>query len=322
MIKHNLKPRLQSQSNAIISALALAWAESLRALHSTRIRTYLGAHNGGHLSITEIKTTLAALARAGFVSVENGWCLLERSATSLEESITRAKTSARKIRGARAVLFLLQAMPFIKAAAITGSVAFGNATKKSDVDVFCVAQERRIWTARAGALILSELFGRRTERSVRSGKDKLCFNYFATPDADIPVKNIASAHMFAEAIPFFGETEFRQFLAKNKWMKEFLSGPDDAAHTTPSAHLPGANGALVFIKTAIEKTLSGTFGGMVERACKTWQMARLSKKIAAGGDASHFAANDAVIALHHPRPKNKEVMKRYRQKMKDLGIFE
>lgn len=321
---HNLQlpPRHPPQNNAILSTLALAWAEHSPALHSAQIWAYLHKSGGNCFSFQETRALLAELEKEGIIYTKNGRYSLERSLLSFEESVHHAKISAQKIRRARGTLSYLCIVPFIKAAAFTGSVAFGSAKEKSDVDIACVAQEKRIWTARMGTLILGEFLGVRREKAIRAGKDKLCFNYFVTPDAEIPVQNIASAHMLARAIPFFGEDEYARFLATQKWIKEYLRLPHDAARTTPSAHLPrAARPPLTMIKTLCEKMLAGKFGDTVEKICKTWQLARLSRKIASGGDASHFITNDTIIALHHPRPKNKEVMKRYRQKMKELGLL-
>lgn len=320
MTKQDPQPPLRSLSSAVLSTLALAWAEHSCPLSAAEAHAYLHTSGAGCSSLETTQHALSELTDKKIVYAAHGRYSLDGSFGAHEESRKRLRTSAKKMREIRAALFLLHMVPFVRAAAITGSVAFGNASEKSDIDIFCVAGKGRIWTARMGTLLLSELLGMRRERSHLRGKNKLCFNYFVAPDAEIPVQNIASATMLIRGIPVLGEPEFRRFLAVQTWMGTFLCRFYDDAQKTKSAHIPRTSSVLTGIRRGIEKILGNKLiGGAVESACKAWQLSRLTRKISQGGDASHFVVNDNVIALHHPSPKNKAVMERYAQKMKEYA---
>lgn len=319
MTKQAHNPRRKSPNNAILSTLALAWAEHAPFLPFASIRAHLHAHENTCPSSPELKTRLRELLAEGTVRYAHSRYSLEPSESVYKESITHTQISARKLKRAQKALALFQAVPFLRSAAVTGSVAFGAAQEQSDVDLFCLTAKGRIWTARMGVLIVSELLGRRRERA-RPHTDKLCANYFAAENGKLPVKNIAAAYMLKRAIVLWGAPQFHRFLEKNRWIQAFFCQDPAHAERTPSAHLPREVRSLVFIQAACERLLSGKFGDLVEKACKAWQLSRLEAKAARGGDTSQLVLTDDIIALHHPRPKNKEVMERYEQKMSELGI--
>ena len=69
-------------------------------------------------------------------------------------------------------------LPFVHMVALTGSVAAGRATQKSDIDYFIQLQKKRLYIGRLVVTVAVHLWGqRRTDRSI-SGK--LCLNWFGT----------------------------------------------------------------------------------------------------------------------------------------------
>ena len=316
MTKQELKARLKSLSEAVRSTLALLEAESVPAVSFSSL--YESLHKSAEKcpDARTLKRAIEMLVRNTAVFSHHGQYSLERRAEAADERTHRLKCSAEKVRRVKFALTLFQVVPFIEALAVTGSVALGNAREHSDIDLFCIAKRGRVWTARAGALLLAELLGKRRE----GARAKLCFNYFAVHDADIPVKNVASAHMLALGMPVFGKRAWLHFLGRNRWISELLCFPYGVTHKTHSVHLPSEWSVLETIKRSLEKLLAGDVGDLVEKALKYWQVKRLSKKVASGGDPSHLFIPDDLIALHHPRPKNNEVMERYQKKMKELGL--
>lgn len=311
---------------SILSTLALADAESLGTLSFAELYWYVHKNkdNAAHArpSLRELSASARQLARDGIVFFHDGRYALRKDA--FESVYERAARAMYKIKRARTPLLLLSAMPFVHTAALTGSLAMGGASVHSDIDLLCVVRRGRIWTARACALALAELFGMRRERSV-SG-EKLCFNYFLADNAEAPVQNVASANMFARAIPVAGTEQFISFLTKNRWLERFLHIPlfvhmhkkrnvDEALRTKPNAR--GRNIARACARSAqktFEFFLDGKMGNALEKVLGWWQKRRLEKKRASGGDTSHFIFTDEALLLHYPNPKNKMVMRAYQKK--------
>lgn len=319
MTKQAHNPRLRSPSDAILSTLALARAEHAPVLAFADIRAYLHRCETACPSVRELEVELDELVKNNTVRRAGARYSLEPGQMIYAESAVRARISARKLARAKKALALFQIVPFLRSASVTGSVSFGAAHEKSDIDLFCVTAPKRVWTARMSVLILTELLGRRRERT-RAGADKLCANYFAAQNAELPVQNIAAAHLFARAILVWGEAGLHRFLEKNRWIQRFFCQDQTRLPRTKSAHLPQETRGLLFVKAVLEKLLSGKFGDLAEKACKAWQLSRLEAKTSRAGDASQLILTDDIIALHHPRPKNKEVMERYLRAMNELEI--
>lgn len=317
MTKQDLNLRRKSRNSlerSILSTLALLEAESVPAVSLTSL--YESLHKGAEHCPTlhNLREAAQKLARKKLIFSHSGVYSLSSHAESAKERTRRMLTSSDKLRRVKFALTLLEAVPFIESAAITGSVALGNASEKSDTDVFCIAKKGRVWTARAGALCVAELLGKRRD----SARSKLCFNYFAAYDADLPVKNIASAHMLALAMPVFGRQRWLHFLGRNEWIRTYICFPYGTAHKSRHFHIPKEWDPLFKVKMLGEKLLAGRLGELLENILKEWQATRLEKKAVAGGDRSHLVLADDVIMLHHPRPKNKDVMERYEKKMKEI----
>lgn len=297
---------------SILSTLALAEAEACPALPHDAIATYL--HNGKNIPVLDADSFSRAyehLARTHQIRSELDRHALASHGYAFHAVEHRHAMARKKLRDNEIPLLLLQAIPFVHTMAVTGSVALSNASEKSDVDIFCVAERGRLWTVRALSLALAALFLRRRDNAITG--EKLCFNYFLAHDAQAPVQNIASAHMFARALPLFDPSAFDTFFASNTWIGAHLRYPQKQSHFPRVAALRTIAHILAFF-------LSGSFGDGVERRLKAWQMNRLERKVKEGDDASHLILRDDAILLHYPRSKNRMVMNHYAHRMRALGI--
>lgn len=293
---------------SILSALALAEAESNPAFSHDALASLIPVRFFNH---ERFSRALEQLMKDGIVREQGGAYALASHERAFDAREEKRRDSARKMARNKIPLFFLQMVPFIRAAAVTGSVAMNNATRASDVDIFCIAERRRLWTARAGALALAALFLRRRDNAI-SG-EKLCFNYFLARGAEAPVQNIASAHMFARAIPLFDDPVFSEFFTINGWIKKYL-------HPVKRQPILRRTAPFSLIARLLSFVLSGATGDRIERWLKAWQVRRLERKIEKGSDVSHLVLRDDAILLHYPESKNKEVMDRYERRMRALGI--
>lgn len=295
---------------SILSTLALAEAESCPALPHDIIAAYL--HAGSPVSErSTLASAYAHLLENNLIHTQRDRYALTSHALAFHMLEERNAAAIKKIEQNEIPLLLLQAIPFTHTMAITGSVAMNNATEKSDVDIFCIAEHGRLWTVRALSLALAALFLRRRDNAITG--EKLCFNYFLAHDTQAPVQNIAAAHMFARAIPLFDHASFARFFTANTWITHHLRYPHK------QSHFPYVTTLRTIAKiTAVP--LSGKLGDRIEQWLKRWQINRLQRKVAQGSDTSHLILRDDAILLHYPHSKNKTVMSRYENRIRVLGI--
>ncbi len=150
---------------------------------------------------------------------------------------------------------VLGALPFIRMAGLTGSLAVCNCDETGDLDYMIVAAHGRVWTARAFAL----LFNRLTKLS----GNVLCPNLIISERAlEWQQKDVYSARELCQMIPITGMDVYTRLRRANIWTKEFLPNADGVPKKIRSS------GFSRF--SPLEDLFCGRFGDHLE----AWEMKR------------------------------------------------
>lgn len=168
--------------------------------------------------------------------------------------------------------WLFKYVPFVDGVFGSGSIAFGNVTKDSDLDALICARQGRIFTARILSAFLFGLFGWRRSKNHRCGEaaNKVCLNHFSTPRSFSFAldSNEYWQRLYANLVPIYGTNEYIQsfFDANNDWLENPVIYKNDRRHLhkTPAG-----------IKVFVEKLLAGKFGDALERLVKNYQIKRI-----------------------------------------------
>ena len=78
---------------------------------------------------------------------------------------------------------LYKNLPFVEKIYLCNSLTFNSLNAYSDIDLFFVVKEKRIWTARFFCLVLFSLF--RIKRSLTDKTKKFCLSFFVTSEHQI-----------------------------------------------------------------------------------------------------------------------------------------
>jgi len=154
----------------------------------------------------------------------------------------------------------LASLPWVRLVAVTGSLAVDAATDDADIDLFIVAEDGRLWLARALTIGVAKVAIRvKSSRGVR-----LCPNYLLTASAlDLPERDLYTARELAQLVPLFGPDTYRALLEGNGWYRQFL--PNHPGHLGPVGDLPYPR-----LSRLAERTLQGRLVGRAEQ----WEMER------------------------------------------------
>ncbi len=156
---------------------------------------------------------------------------------------------------------ILGALPFIRMAALTGSLAMLNLSKNPDMDFMLIVKPGRVWTARAFAI----LFGKIT----RLFGDTICPNLIISERAlEWPLHDLYSARELCQMIPITGNDIYFQLFAVNSWVELFL----------PNA---GPKTSEVFQISEVWKMSELLLLGILGDKLESWEMARKIKKFSA-----------------------------------------
>jgi hypothetical protein len=174
---------------------------------------------------------------------------------------SRDQASARLLKQSRFYGTLLAHLPFVRMVALTGALAMRNAgTETDDIDFMLVTSEGRVWTARAGAILLV--------RIARLFKVKLCPNYVLAQSAlHQNRQNLFIAHELAQMIPLSGLSVYESMRAENSWALALLP---NAAHPLYTERDCSSRGIGRILQRAAEIMLSGPLGNAFERCAYRW----------------------------------------------------
>jgi hypothetical protein len=117
-------------------------------------------------------------------------------------------------------------VPFVRMAAVSGSLAVGNASGDADIDFFIITEKKRLWIARFFLVFLRLLTG----KLPRVFPVAVCPNYLLSLDAlEVENRSLYTAHEIVQAVPLWGSAAYRQFIQANGWVKDYLPHLDPAS---------------------------------------------------------------------------------------------
>lgn len=187
-------------------------------------------------------------------------------------------------------------LPFIEFVMVSGSMALGNVTEKSDFDLLVGVRNGRMFTARYFALALFTLLGlRRINDDPKSSPDKFCFNHFVTEHAySKPPYNAYRRELYRNLVPIAGDPErIRAFFKANGW----CGRKEDALDLR--YRYPGKNAFARFL----EFLLGGHIGDFLEiRIATPIAKRRLQKYVSKEGSGGRVVVTDEELEFHFHLP--------------------
>lgn len=147
-------------------------------------------------------------------------------------------------------------IPFVRSVAVSGSLAAGNAGKKSDIDLFCITAENRLWISRLFFVTASKA----TRLFPHLFPVYVCPNY-VIDEASLTVtdQHLFTAHEVTQAVPLWGFDAHRAFLSANAWTSSLLPNVGKRPNARPSTRRP-------LLTRLVERLLGGRFGDFLNGA--------------------------------------------------------
>jgi len=169
----------------ILKTLAYYQALGNMPLSLIEIQRFMpNKQEGENIPLFDIQKSLEHLVKIGSVQTKNGFFYLNNNPHKdpYTARINNLKTTHKKWGQINASGKFLVYIPYIRGVYITGSVALGNASENSDLDILIKTQSSRIWSARFMVVALSMVLGKR--RYKNKINNRLCFNQYITEDSE------------------------------------------------------------------------------------------------------------------------------------------
>lgn len=271
---------------------------------------------GGHaqVSLRQIQRVLHTSAwLASRLDTRWGYYFLLGKEYLVRERLTRHGLAQMKWKILRRVAPSLAAVPFVRSLAGSGSLAIDNTKPNSDLDLFVIVRQDRIWTARLLLLLVSQLLGKRRKYWNVQAPDKVCLNHYVADAAlEMPpaVINLYTAVQYTLHVPVSGAGVLQAFQKANApWMHRYVMAPElPHVHHLYTVRLPGWMRGL---KMFLERWLMEPLGDIFETVAAGWQQQIITGHQAVGR-LGRVQVSDQELAFH-PDTKVPALLARFYQ---------
>ncbi len=239
-------------------------------LTATQIWQNLVVGNSGydhHVSLPELQHVIAT---SEFIQEKTetkwGYITLRGRLPLVAKRLRRHAIAQDKWKIVKRCAAFLAFVPFVRALAGSGSLAVDNTKYSSDLDIFVIVREGRIWTARLLLLVVSAVLGRRRAYGDQHAPDMLCLNHYITDSSLLispDIQNVCMAMQYASLVPIFEDSLLRKFHQRNQgWMSRFVLSANrpHALHR----YTMQLNGFVSFVKEQLERILLEPVGDSFE----------------------------------------------------------
>ena len=276
----------EAKKSVLIPLIFFAWFKF--PLTWRELRRYVW---GRELSEVELRLIVKEFSRVRQV----GDLVWRGDFSSLERST--AATLAAELWGQVARWrWLFSYIPFLSQVYVSNTLAYDNAKANSDIDLLLVGQSGRLWTMRAGLLVLMNLFNLRV-RSVNRWK-KFSPEFFVSQrgldlsKVALP-KDYNLVYWLVDLVPIWPDGEHHSLRQANQWVKPHLP----MAWRSPKIRQWRYLQPTIFRK-AIEGILSGKLGDHFESWAYNKQRRIIDRNIRKLGVNPSVVYNRDIIKLH------------------------
>jgi len=217
----------------------------------------------------------------------------------------RYNIAARKYQRAGLAANILSLMPYVKMIAVSNSLSYDNARDNSDIDLFIIARQDKIWTARFFTTAFLTIF--RLRPTEKSKKNAICLNFFISENA-LNVRNLRIEddvyfiYWLKLLKPLYDDGRvFKDFCDANGWVNNYINSYD-VCRTNLKRRIRHVS-FFGYFKFIFEKILNVNF---VENFLRKFQMNKLPSRIKEKANiSSEVVVNDSMLKFHYQDKREK-----------------
>lgn len=230
--------------------------------------------------------------------------------------LQRKRISAGLWRKVQFFLPFIQMVPFIKMVSVCNTLAFNNATKDSDIDLFIVAGRGRLFIVRFFTLFLFSILGVRRHGKKIAGR--FCLSFYVDEDflnlepIQLSKKDIYLPFWIITMKPIYGQKIYGKFLEANKWIKQYFC-------LIPEAKAAEKWNILKYSSYIFEFILNGKFGNFIERKFEEIQRKRHGKNFKKPDGQSSVVVEKHILKFHN-MDRRVEIAGKFEKRLHDLAL--
>lgn len=237
---------------------------------------------------------LVGLESEGRVRSIDGMVMLAGREQLVETRRGRQAVVARNMKRAIRTARLLRSVPFVEMAAVCNRLSVGHPHEESDIDVFIVIHDGRLWFGRLLVTAMVHLFGLRRHGNHIAGR--VCLSFYLTPKA--AALDAIALRDYDDVYLRYWVTHLTPLFARRGVMEDFWRAntwAHKALHQTPRP-APFLNGRVPIVVRIVEWLLSGWIGNLCEQVSRAVQLQRMGSS-AVGRDTA-IVISDIMLKFH------------------------
>lgn len=221
-----------------------------------------------------------------------------------------------KLAKLKKYLPIFVACPYTRAVFLGGSVSLGLAGDRSDIDLFIISKNGRVWLNKFFMILLLAAIGER--RTKKKSADKFCLNVFMSDSNTLlPHRDETGALFYKNLLPVWSVDDkvVKNFWETNFWIKNFCE-PSTISRENIFKEKKFLSD---FLRMSAEKFLELTMlGRVLEKISFESQSKYLEKKLKESGALEaktyDFFITPDLIAYHFPVSKYHQALRRHVEK--------
>ncbi|MFA4831259.1 MAG: hypothetical protein WC862_02220 [Patescibacteria group bacterium] len=259
---------------------------------------------------------LDTMTKAGLFGCKHGYYFLLGREEIVAQRERRIQLVEKKMKIAIRGIKKIRWTPFVRAVFVCNTLSGGYTTEESDIDVFVIVKNGRLWLARLQATLILILSGLR--RNKKKSKDRICLSFYAADNyldlstVSIDKPDIYLMYWISQLVPVYDPDNLHNDISKkNQWIKEYLSNalqPYDllSKWRVDDSRLSGA------VKRMFEKMWAGASGNFLESQAKGVQRAKMKMNFGSVKDEpdTRVVISDSMLKFHE-NDRRKEYKERW-----------
>jgi len=286
-----ITPREEAIARSVLYASLFDYPLTLAQLRQTLI--------GSTQTASEILATLrgsAALSRV--VEQHDGYFFPAGRSDLIETRLHRETRSRAFLAEHGPLLRLIAALPFVRMAALSGSIAHLNLEPGGDLDLFLVTRGARVWSTAVMVVVVAKLLRRRAT---------LCANFVVADSAlAFDQEDLFTASQVINLRPLAGDDTYRRIVQCNPFVRDFYPN----FHASSTGGFRFRQPRLVRAAKACAEFVLFVPSRLAERVCRVVYRAYLRRRAATWESPEQVVLGDTVLKLH-TKSHRSEILSRF-----------
>ena len=306
----SIDKKLNNLEKAIISTLAyfkvhkypLTLLEIYKWLYVDRIKNLESRIKERKIKVSDIQKTLdESESLKKVIKCKNGFYCLRGDENLVELRKKRHNLAQSRWKKLRRIATILQIVPNLKLFAACNTLVLNDIREDSDIDVFVIIKDGRMWQTRFFITVLVALLGQ--WRHKNNIANKICLSFYVT-DKKMNLKWLAKkpydpmlTYWVTFIYPLLDRGVYGKFIEENKWVKNHV--PNFIKY---NPNLLERRVAKVYIfdilRKLLEAILNTGIGNFVEKIFKKIQIGKMKKGDSWKRDNTDVVISDQMLKFH------------------------